>query len=498
MTEHVDVLIVGAGLSGIGAAHRLQRQCPGVNYLILEGRDAMGGTWDLFRYPGIRSDSDMYTMGYDFKPWRGGKVLADGPSIKAYIEETATEAGIESRVRFGHQVINADWSTESASWQITARVKESGELAHFSCNLLFMCSGYYSYKEGYTPEFPQAERFQGTIVHPQHWPEDLDYSGKRVVIIGSGATAVTLVPAMARTAQHVIMLQRSPTYMMSRPDIDRIGRLLEKFLPADTAYAITRWKNIKLQRFFYRLSIARPSMMKRFFIRRARAQLGSDYDVKTHFTPYYNPWEQRLCALPDNDLYQVVRSGAAEVVTDQIENFTEKGILLRSGRELAADIIVTATGLKMLLGADVAFSRDGESINLADSWTYKAIMFSDVPNLVNTFGYINSSWTLRADLIADFVCRLVNRMKASGMRQVTPRLRSEDRNMQPRPWVEGFSAGYFQRAEHLFPKQGDREPWINCQNYTREQATIGKGSLDDGVLQFTNPAGNRRDADQAA
>ena len=492
MTQDVDVLIIGAGLSGVGAAYHLKQESPQINYLILEGRDDLGGTWDLFRYPGIRSDSDMYTMGYDFKPWRGGKVLADGPSIKNYIAETAADSGIQSNIRLGHQVLSADWSNDAARWTVTARVSASGEIARFSCRLLYMCAGYYSYKEGFTPEFSSMERFTGTIVHPQYWPEDLDYSGKRVLIIGSGATAVTLVPAMAETASHVTMLQRSPTYMMSRPDLDFIGRTLEKLLPASTAYAITRWKNIRVQRVIYRLSQGWPWLMKRIFIGRARRQLGPGYDVETHFTPHYNPWDQRLCALPDNDLYKVVRSGAADVVTDHVEAFTERGILLRSGQELKADIIVTATGLKMELGAGIKFSNDGEAINLADSWTYKGIMFSDVPNLVNTFGYINSSWTLRADLISHFFCRLANKLSGTGMRQVTPRLREQDRDMQARPWVDGFSAGYFQRAEHLFPKQGDREPWINCQNYTREKTLIGRQPLDDGVLEFSNPEAGER------
>lgn len=498
MVEKLDVLIVGAGLSGIGAACRLQRECPGARYLILEGREEMGGTWDLFNYPGIRSDSDMYTMGYDFKPWRGGKVLADGLSIKAYIEEAAAEEGVQDKVRYGHHVISADWSSDNASWRVTARVNKTGEEVQVDCNLLYLCAGYYNYERGYTPEFANMDRFEGELVHPQHWPQDLDYSGKRVVIIGSGATAVTLVPAMAGAAEHITMLQRSPTYMMSRPEVDKIGRLLEKFLPARAAYTITRWKNIKLQRLAYRLSLAWPSLMKRFFIGRARKQLGAGYDVETHFTPRYNPWEQRLCALPDNDLYDAVRSGAAEVVTDKIEQFSRHGVELESGRELKADIIVTATGLEMLMGANIDFSLDGRPVNLADSWTYKGIMFSDVPNLINTFGYINSSWTLRADLISGFVCRLVTRMKASGMRQVTPRLRPKDSDMQRKPWVDGFSAGYFQRAEHLFPRQGDREPWINCQNYTREQTLIGRQALEDGVLQFSNPASPQAEGKTAA
>jgi len=494
MTEYVDVLIVGAGLSGIGAACHLQTQCPGTRYLILEARDAIGGTWDLFRYPGIRSDSDMYTMGYRFKPWRGGKVLADGPSIKHYIEETAAENGVLDQIRYRQKVVSADWSNATASWQVTVRSGDEGELINYRCNFLYLCAGYYSYKAGYTPDYPGIERFQGVFVHPQFWPEDLDYSGKQVIVIGSGATAVTLVPAMAESAAHVVMLQRSPTYMFSRPEYDSLGQLLEKLLPSRTAYAMTRWKNIKLQRLVYRLTRWRPAMMKRFFLNQARRELGSGYDVDRHFTPRYNPWDERLCALPDNDLFHVIRSGRAEVVTDRITKFTQRGILLESGRELEADVVVSATGLNLSLAGAVDLSIDGEPINLADTWTYKGVMFSDVPNLVNTFGYINSSWTLRADLIADFVCRLVNKLSESGMRQVTPRLRKEDRDMRARPFVDDFSAGYFQRALKRLPKQGDREPWVNCQNYTREQKLIGRAPLEDGVLQFDNPAVSLREA----
>jgi len=494
MEEFVDVLIVGAGLSGVGAACHLQNQCPGTRYLILEGRDSLGGTWDLFRYPGIRSDSDMYTMGYRFKPWHGGITLADGPSIKSYIEETAAENGIAANIRLRQQVVSADWSSDSATWTVRARRRDTGEPITYFCSLLYLCSGYYSYREGYTPEFRGTDRFRGEIVHPQFWPEDLDYSGRRVVIIGSGATAVTILPAMAATAGHVTMLQRSPTYMTNRPQYDNLGRLLERFLPAKSAYAITRWKNIKLQRLIYRLTRIWPAMMKRFFIWQVRKQLGPEYNIEEHFTPHYNPWDERLCAVPDNDLFHAVRSGKAEVVTDHIDRFTERGILLESGRELEADIVVTATGLKLVMGGEVAFSLDGEKIDLADTWSYKGIMFSDVPNLVNTFGYINSSWTLRADLISDFVCRLVNRLRESGMRQVTPRLRDEDRNMTARPWVDDFSAGYFQRAADLLPRQGDREPWINCQNYTREKRLIGRAPLEDGVLRFSNPGSSARKA----
>ena len=485
MTEKVDILIVGAGLSGIGAASRLRRECPEASFLILEGRDAIGGTWDLFRYPGIRSDSDMYTLGYDFKPWRGGKLLADGPAIRDYVRETASENDLDSHIRFGQRVVAADWDSDEAGWTVTTDGARGTR--NYRCGLLYLCAGYYSYKEGYTPEFPGIEDFGGQVVHPQYWPEELDYSDKTVVIIGSGATAVTLVPAMAETAARVTMLQRSPTYMMSQPQYDGLGSLLEKLLPGQTAYALTRWKNAARQRLVYRLTRLWPGLMKRLFVGHARKQLGPDYDVETHFTPRYNPWDERLCAVPENDFYQAVKSGRAEVVTDRIDCFTPTGLRLKSGCELTADIVVTATGLQLVVNGEVAFSRDGQALDFSDSWSYKGMMFSDVPNLVSTFGYINSSWTLRADLIAGFVCRLVDRMHTSGMRQVTPRLRPQDRDMPVRPWIDHFSAGYMQRVMHLFPKQGDRDPWINCQNYTREKKLIGRASLDDGVLEFSNP-----------
>ncbi len=488
MPEHSDVLIVGAGLSGIGAAWRLQRQCPGVRIRILEARDSLGGTWDLFRYPGIRSDSDMATLGYDFKPWRGGKVLADGPSIRSYLQETAEESGIDRLIRYRLRVERAEWSTAEARWRVTARERDSGEEQQFTCGLLFLCAGYYSYRHGYTPEFRDLDAYQGTLVHPQFWPEDLDYRGKRVLVIGSGATAVTLVPAMAEGGARVTMLQRSPTYMFNRPAEDRTGRLLQRLLPDRTAYRITRWIHFRTQWLIYYLTRLWPGMMKRLFIGYARRSLPEDYDIATHFTPRYNPWDQRLCAVQDNDLFRSIASGRAEVVTDRIERFTPRGVRLESGRELEADIIVTATGLELVLAGEIDFSVDGAPVKLADCYTYKGMMFSEVPNLVNVFGYINFSWTLRSDLIADFVCRLVQRMQASGMRQVTPRLREQDRGMPKRPFVEDFSAGYFARAFDHLPKQGDREPWTNCQNYIRERRTIGSAPLDDGVLTFDNPA----------
>ncbi len=482
-TDVNDVLIIGAGLSGIGAARQLQTHLPDTRYTILESRESIGGTWDIFRYPGIRSDSDMFTLGYKFKPWRGGKVLADGPSIRHYVQETAAENNIEPHIRFGHRVVSAEWSSDDACWTVTA-VTADGESQLFRGNILYMCAGYYSYKQGYTPEFANIDRFRGQLVHPQFWPEDLDYSGKKVVVIGSGATAVTLVPAMAETAARVTMLQRSPTYMINRSEYDPVWRILDKILPSQTAYRMTRWLNVKMQWLIYTLTRIWPQRMKRYLIDGARKQLPEGYDVETHFTPRYNPWDQRLCAVPENDLFKVISEGKADVVTDHIEKFTETGIQLQSGAHLDADIVVTATGLDLVMAGEVAFSVDGKPHDLADSYTYKGMMFSDVPNLINIFGYINSSWTLRADLLAEFLCRLVSHMQQNGLRKVTPRLRPEDQGMEKRPFLTDFSANYFHRVAHRFPSQGDHDPWINCQNYTRERKTIGQAPIEDGALVF--------------
>jgi len=486
-TDHYDVLIVGAGLSGIGAAVHLQRMCPGKRYVILEGRPSMGGTWDLFRFPGVRSDSDMHTLGYSFKPWRDAKAIADGPAILGYVKETAAEFGVSDHVRYGHRATRAAWSSEDAAWTVEAMRADSGETVRFTCNFLLMCAGYYSYQQGYTPEFEGRERFKGEIVHPQEWPEDLDYAGKKVVVIGSGATAMTLVPAMAKDVGHVVMLQRSPTYVVSRPDKDIIANGLRAVLPERWAYAITRWKNVALQQFLYRRTRTHPEQVKQKLLDMVRKELGPDYDVETHFTPRYNPWDQRLCLVPNSDLFEAIRSGKASIVTDHIERFTETGIALTSGKELDADIIVTATGLNLVVLGEMHFSVDGAPVDFAQTWTYKGMMYSGVPNLVCTFGYINASWTLRADLTAEYVCRLVNRLDERGMRQVTPRLRESDRDMPARPWIDAFSSGYMQRMMHRFPKQGDREPWINPQNYSRDRKMIRFGSLEDGALVFGNP-----------
>jgi len=486
--EYRDVIIVGAGLSGIGAAVHLHKTCPGKSYVILEGRPSLGGTWDLFRYPGVRSDSDMHTLGYRFKPWREAKAIADGGSILNYVKETAAEYGVDRHICYQHQATKARWSSADAAWTVETLRKDSGEVVRFKCNFLVMCAGYYSYRQGYTPEFEGRERFRGTIVHPQQWPQDLSYSGRRVVVIGSGATAMTLVPAMAKDVAHIVMLQRSPTYVVSLPDTDVIANALRAVLPERWAYAVTRWKNVALQQFVYNRTRTQPEKVKAKLLERVRKELGPDYDVATHFTPSYNPWDQRLCLVPNSDLFAAIRSGKASVVTEQIECFTETGIRLKSGKELAADIIVTATGLNLVVLGEMQFVVEGAPVDFAQTWTYKGMMYSGVPNLVSTFGYINASWTLRADLTSEYVCRLINHMDETGMRQVVPRLREMDRNMPARPWIDQFSSGYVQRVMHRFPKQGDHEPWINPQNYARDKKMIRFGPIEDGALVFSNPA----------
>ena len=479
--EYFDVIIVGAGLSGIGTAYHLQTKCPNKSYVILESRESMGGTWDLFRYPGIRSDSDMHTLGYSFKPWKEAKVIADGASILNYVRETAEENNIEQHIHYDRAVKKANWN-EDATWTIKTETKEGIQV--YSCNFLLMCSGYYSYQQGYTPQFNGSDRFEGQVVHPQKWPEDLDYYNKKVVVIGSGATAITLVPEIAKDAERVVMLQRSPTYIVSRSDRDKSADLLRKLLPEKLAYAIIRWKYIALQQFFYRRTRTHPKKVKQMLIEMVRQKLGSDYDVETHFTPAYDPWDQRLCLVPNDDLFESISSGKADVVTDEIDNFTENGILLKSGKELEADIIITATGLNLLVLGGVEFSVDGQLVKFPDTYTYKGLMYSDVPNLVATFGYVNASWTLRADLTAEYTCRLINYMDRHVYRQCKPCLRDEDGNMTPRPFIDDFSSGYIQRFVHLFPKQGNREPWTNLQNYWRDRKTLRRDSIDDGVLVF--------------
>jgi cation diffusion facilitator CzcD-associated flavoprotein CzcO len=479
-TEHFDVLIVGAGLSGIGAAYHLRRDCPDRSYAILEGRGAIGGTWDLFRYPGIRSDSDMYTLGYAFKPWREAKAIADGPSILKYVRETARDHDIERHIRFNHRVTAAAWSSEAALWTVQA-TKADGSVATLTCNFLLMASGYYRYSAGYTPDFPGLADYKGTFIHPQHWPEGLDYTGKNVVVIGSGATAVTIVPEMAKTAGHVVMLQRSPTYMVSRPAEDAIANWLRARLPAMLAYNIIRWRNVLFQLFFFSQARKNPAKAKENLIGLVRQMMGPDYDVDTHFTPKYNPWDQRLCLVPDADMFEALKSGKAEIVTDHIDHLTAGGIALKSGKTLPADIIVSATGLKLVVAGEAAITVDGRPIRWADTMSYKGLMYSGVPNFGGIFGYTNASWTLKADLASEFVCRLLNAMKARKVDYCVPQ--QPDASVAALPWLD-FSSGYVQRAMSEFPRQGDKKPWQLYQNYIKDMLTLRHARLDDGVLKF--------------
>ena len=481
-TEHFDVLIVGAGLSGIGAGYHLQTQSPDRSYVILEGREAIGGTWDLFRYPGIRSDSDMYTLGYSFKPWTEAKAIADGPSILKYVRETARDYGIDKHIRYGHQVKAASWSSEDARWTVEA--VQGGKMVRITANFLFLCGGYYSYEGGYTPDFPGVDKFKGKLVHPQKWPEDLDYAGKQVVVIGSGATAVTLVPAMAKTAAHVSMLQRSPTYVVSRPAEDAMANKLRKWLPAKLAYSIIRWRNVLFGMWFFRLARTKPAQVKQNIIDMVRAQLGPDYDVGKHFTPNYNPWDQRLCLVPDADLFEAIKAKTASVVTDRIETFTPTGIKLKSGEELKADIVVSATGLRLEVLNGIKFTVDGRAIDASQTLGYKGMMYDGVPNLASSFGYTNASWTLKCDLTCEYVCRVLNHMSRTGTRQATPR--NDDPTIGQEPWLD-FSSGYVQRAMEKFPKQGSRAPWKLHQNYARDLMSLRYAKIEDGVLEFSNP-----------
>ena len=483
MPEHFDVVVVGAGISGIDAAYHLQTNAPDRSYVILEGREDLGGTWDLFRYPGIRSDSDMYTLGFGFKPWTREKSIADGESILSYLRETAVENGIDRHIRFGHRVVSAAWSSADAAWSVTIERGAARERVEITCNFLFMCSGYYNYASGHTPDFPGADQFGGQIIHPQFWPDTLDYVGKRVVVIGSGATAMTIVPAMAKSAAHVTMLQRSPTYVVARPSQDKLATWFQRKLPAKAAYGATRWKNVLLGQFFFAQTRKYPDKAKQRILGWVRDHMGPDYDVDRHFTPRYNPWDQRLCLVPDADLFAALKSARASVVTDTIETFTETGIRLGSGEELPADIVVTATGLELQLMSGVAFSVDGRTIDPARSLNYKGMMFSDIPNLAMTFGYTNASWTLKADLTSAYVCRLLNTMRKRGLRQVTPRVTDPD--VVAEDFLD-FTSGYVQRAIDRFPKQGSKAPWKLHQNYLKDLLALKYGSVDEG-MEFSNP-----------
>jgi monooxygenase len=483
--EHVDILVVGAGLSGIGAGCHLQRRCPDRTYAILEARGRIGGTWDLFRYPGVRSDSDMYTLGYSFSPWEEAKAIADGPSILRYVRDTAERYGVLDKVRLGHRVIGARWSSESSRWTVQVQCSETDEPLIMTCDFLHTCTGYYRYDHGYAPDFAGADRFQGEIVHPQHWPEELNYAGKRVVVIGSGATAVTLVPAMAQSAGHVTMLQRSPSYVLSLPSEDPVAQRLQRSLPPKVAYQAVRWKNVAVLTLIYQLSRRRPRLMKSLLRRGAQRQLPAGYDVDTHFNPRYEPWDQRMCFVPDGDLFAALHGGRASIVTDEVETFTERGLKLRSGRELDADVVVTATGLQLLALGGMSLMVDGEPVDLAGRLVYKGSMLSGVPNFAFTVGYTNASWTLKADLTAEYVCRLLNHMRRNAYTACVPA--ADDPGLGRRPLID-LNSGYVLRSVQDFPSQGSKRPWRLRQNYALDTLDFRLGGVDDGVMRFTRAA----------
>ncbi|HEX8578785.1 MAG TPA: NAD(P)/FAD-dependent oxidoreductase [Allosphingosinicella sp.] len=477
--EHVDVLIVGAGISGIDAAYRVQTELPGKSYAVLEAREAIGGTWDLFRYPGIRSDSDMYTLGFPFRPWRGEKSIADGSDIRSYVEETAREFGIGRHIRFNHRAVRPAWSSADALW--TVEVEAEGVPRTFTCAFLFLCAGYYDYAGGYRPEWPGEEAFGGRFVHPQFWPADLDYSGKRVVVIGSGATAVTLVPEMAKTAAHVTMLQRSPTWIVSMPSRDPIARWAQRRLPERAADGLVRWKNILFTIAFFNYSRRWPGRVKKVLLKGARKALPEGYDVERDFQARYDPWDQRLCLVPDADLFAAIKAGKAEVVTDTIERFTANGVRLASGRELEADVVVTATGLVIKLLGGMALEVDGAPVKVGDTVAYKGMMLSGVPNMALSFGYTNASWTLKCDLTARYVCRLLKHMAAKGARIAVPRL--PEGGVERAPLLD-FSSGYVTRAAGHIPAQGTKAPWRLHQNYLKDLLALGRQPVEDEAMEF--------------
>ena len=479
--EHLDVVVVGAGLSGIAAAYHLQTRCPDKTFAILEARDSLGGTWDLFRYPGVRSDSDMYTLGFPFRPWSGSRAIADGASILAYLEETARACGIDRQIRYRHRVRRAAWSSSDARWTLTVEDGSSAVPRQLTCRFVILCSGYYDDQEGYTPAFAGRERFRGRIVHPQKWTPDIEYADKRVVVIGSGATAVTLVPELARRAAHVTMLQRSPTYVVAMPARDRLVAWLRRHVSADAAYRFGRWKYIALAQGFYGFSRRHPDLAARFLLGRVRRSLGGALSVKTHFTPTYRPWDQRLCVVPDGDLFAAIRSGAASVVTDHIESFTERGIALRSGRLLDADLIVTATGLKLRLLGGIDATVDGQPVDPSQLLVYRGLMCTGVPNLAFITGYTNASWTLKADLAARYICRLLVYMDRHGHAQCVPRRPASP--MEESPIID-LSSGYIQRSIDQLPRQGSRNPWRVPQSYARDIVTFEFGRVADPALEF--------------
>jgi len=482
---HLDVLVIGAGLSGISAGHHLKMNCPWATWEIFEAREAIGGTWDLFRYPGVRSDSDMFTLGYSFRPWQRDDAIADGESILRYIRDTAAEEGIDRHIRFQRRVVAAEWSTEDARWTVTAERTDTGERFQLTCGFLFSCSGYYRYDQGYQPEFTDLDRYTGQLVHPQHWPEDLDWEGKRIVVIGSGATAVTLIPSLAGKAGHVTMLQRSPTYVTSLPTRNGLSNALRRALPTKWSGPANRWINALGTQAFFHLSRRRPDLVKRILLRQVARQLPEGYDVGAHFTPRYDPWDQRLCVVPDGDLFRAISAGRASVVTDTIDRFTEKGILLSSGTELEADIVVTATGLDLLFMGGVQLVVDGEEVQPGDRLTYKGMMLEGVPNAALAIGYTNASWTLKAELTCDYVTRLLNHMRATGLRQCTPV--NSDASVSAEPLL-GLSSGYVTRTVDRFPKQGNRFPWQVHQSYLKDYRALKRSGLEDAAMVFSNPS----------
>ena len=483
--EHFDTLIVGAGISGIDAAVHMNQDCPNKTWAILDGRKNLGGTWDLFRYPGIRSDSDMYTLGFPFKPWDNPKSIAPGDTILEYIQETAREFGIDKNIRYDHLVKHASWCTSEAKWTVEVETGPDKEIRRYSCNFLYLCSGYYNYKGGYTPDFPGLDRYKGTLIHPQKWPENLDYQDKKVTVIGSGATAITLVPAIAEKAQKVNMLQRSPTYVIGIPDWDPITEVFRKLLPSQLASTLNRLKNVWIAVGFFEAARKWPKIARRAIRAHNRRQLGDSCDVDVHFNPSYNPWEERICLAANSDLFKAIKSGKAEVVTDHIETFTETGIKLKSGAELEADIVVTATGLDLVPLGNIQFTIDDQQWTPGKSMTYKGMMFRDVPNLALASGYTNASWTLKCDLTSKYVCRLINHMDENDHQYCTPRNR--DPSIEELPFVD-FRSGYIQRAMEKFPKQGSKAPWKLHQNYVIDIFSLKYGTLEDDVMEFTTPS----------
>jgi len=482
--DFFDVVVVGAGLSGIAAGHYLQTLCDTRSYVILENRQAIGGTWDLFRYPGVRSDSDMFTLGYSFRPWESDASFAAGPAIRDYVVSTARDEGIDQHIRFGHRVNAAAWDAQQARWSVSATLSADGEPARdvrFACRFLFFCSGYYDYAQGYEPQWPGRDDFRGRIVHPQHWPTDLDYRNRKVVVIGSGATAVTLVPDMAASAAHVTMLQRSPSYIVALPTRDGIGALLRRWLPGRISHTLIRWKNISLASAFYQLSRRRPATVRRLILRQARRLLGPAFDVERHLAPSYKPWDQRLCIAPDADIFKAVRDGKADIVTGHIECFTPGGIRLTSGEEIAADVIVTATGLQLKVLGGVSLSVDGAAVDMSESIVYRGALFSGVPNLALASGYTNASWTLKCELVARYVCRLLNDMEARKLDVCMPV--NDDPQLPTQAFID-LSSGYVQRSAHLLARQGPRRPWRMYQNYLLDLLALKFSPLRDGVLRF--------------